>query len=165
MKTRVVLSSVLLLVLGVTSSAQSKPAIKPEAKEGETVKLRLTGDIRDIPIEELIKWWCEYEKVNVMYQPTQVASFKVSLMVPTSGTDIPADKFGQLVSDALEPFGLVVVEISEIDTASCRQLKPSRTRPLWTPPQRAWPLVGSGLRYRCLFAMAIPTRCVPRCKT
>lgn len=113
MKTRVVLSSVLLLVLGVTSSAQSKPAIKPEAKEGETVKLRLTSDIRDIPIEELIKWWCEYEKVNVMYQPTQVASFKVSLMVPTSGTDIPADKFGQLVSDALEPFGLVVVEISE----------------------------------------------------
>ena len=113
MKTRVLLSSVLLLVLGVTSSAQGKPAVKPAAKEGETVKLTLTGDMRDIPVEELIKWWCEYEKVTVMYQPAQIASFKVALMVPTSGSDIPADKFGQLVSDALEQFKLVVVEISE----------------------------------------------------
>ncbi|MBP9892808.1 MAG: hypothetical protein KBG84_12970 [Planctomycetes bacterium] len=113
MKTRLLLSGVLLLVLGMTSSAQGKPAIKPEAKEGEKAKLKLTSDVRDIPVEELIRWWCEYEKVTVMYQPTQLASFKVSLMAPTSGIDVPADKFGQLVSDALEQFKLCIIEISE----------------------------------------------------
>lgn len=113
MKTRAVLSGLLLLLLGVTSSAQAKPDVKPEAKEGEKAKLTLTGEMRNIPVEELIRWWCEYEKVQVMYQPAQIASFKVSLLAPTSGTEIPSDKFVQLVSDALEQFKLVIVEISE----------------------------------------------------
>ncbi|CAG0971056.1 hypothetical protein PLCT2_01353 [Planctomycetaceae bacterium] len=113
MKTRVILSGLLLLLLGVMSSAQAKPDVKPEAKEGEKAKLTLTGEMRNIPVEELIRWWCEYEKVQVMYQPAQIASFKVSLLAPTSGTEIPSDKFAQLVSDALEQFKLVIVEISE----------------------------------------------------
>lgn len=113
MKTRLLLSGMLLLGLAMTTSAQEKPAVKPEAKEGEKAKLTLAGDMRNIPIEELIKWWCEYEKVNVMYQPAQIASFKVSLLSPSNGTDIPTDKFGQLVSDAIEQFKLVIVEISE----------------------------------------------------
>lgn len=113
MKTRVLLSSVLLLVLGMTSTAQGKPASKPELKPGEDGKLRLSSDVRDIPVEELIRWWCEYEKVNVMYQPNQLSGFKVSVMGPSSGTEVPAEKFCQLVSNALEQFRLVVVEISE----------------------------------------------------
>ncbi|GIK53769.1 MAG: hypothetical protein BroJett014_27420 [Planctomycetota bacterium] len=113
MKTRVLLSSVLLLVLGMTSSAQDKPAVKPEAKDGGEAALRLLGETRNISVEEMIRWWCEYEKVNVMYQPTQIASCKVTLVGPSSGTEIPSSRFAYLVSDALEQFRLVVVEISE----------------------------------------------------
>lgn len=113
MKKRLLLSGMLMLVLAMTSSAQEKPAVKPDVKDGEKAKLTLSGDMRDIPVAELIKWWCEYEKVNVMYQPAQVASFKVSLIAPSGGTEIPTDKFGQLVSDAIEQFKFVIIEISE----------------------------------------------------
>lgn len=113
MKTRTFVAGLLLLVLGVTSLGQDKPVVKPEAKDGAEAKLTLSGDMRNIPVEELIKWWCEYQKVTVMYQPTQIASFKVTLMAPTGGTDIPSNRFGYLVSDAIEQFKLCIVEVSE----------------------------------------------------
>lgn len=113
MKTRVLLSSLMLIVLAISSSAQDQPEVKPGAKPDEKPQLELKGNVRDLSIEYLIKWWCEWEKVNVMYQPSQVAPMKVSFQVPEDGTKIPSEKLPQLVADTLEQFRLCLVEVSE----------------------------------------------------
>jgi type II secretory pathway component GspD/PulD (secretin) len=113
MKTRVLLSSVLLLVLGVASSAQEKAPEMPDAKAEERKPLHVTNNTSDLSVLELIRWWCEYEKVSVIYQPTQLMSFKVTLMVPKDGEEIAPERLSHLLADALDQFRLCIIEISE----------------------------------------------------
>ena len=94
-----------LAVLGFTISAQERKADEPK-------KIKLAGEVRDVLVMDLIKGWVESSKVELIYQPSQLSSFKVSILAPSDGKELEAERYPQLVADALEQFKLGIVELS-----------------------------------------------------
>ena len=107
MKTRMLTASVVAFfsLLGLTLNGSA------QAQAKEPPGLVLKGELRDIAIEELIRWTCEYTKMQIIYQRNQVKG-TVTLTGPNEGVTIEVAKFPQLLADALDQFSLVLMEIS-----------------------------------------------------
>ncbi|CAG0974582.1 Secretin GspD 2 [Planctomycetaceae bacterium] len=104
-----------LVLLGLVLFASGLCAQQPVA-----AKLTLTGEMRDIPVEEMIKWTSEYQKLKFLYQPTQIASFKVSIMSPTTGFEIPATAFFSVLQTFLKQFKLILSPFGQDTDQSVR---------------------------------------------
>ena len=107
-----------LVILGLALFAGglfAQPAPAPTA-----MKLHISGDMKDIPVEEMIKWTAEYQKLKFLYQPSQIASFKVSIMSPTSGFDIPDTAFFSVLQTFLKQFKLILSPFGQDTDQSVR---------------------------------------------
>ncbi len=106
-----------LVILGLALFASSLFAQQPAPT---SMKLHISGDMKDIPVEEMIKWTAEYQKLKFLYQPAQIAAFKVSIMSPTTGFDIPDTAFFSVLQTFLKQFKLILSPFGQDTDQSVR---------------------------------------------
>ncbi|MCC6150575.1 MAG: hypothetical protein IT461_10020 [Planctomycetes bacterium] len=116
---RVILTCLALLSLSFISQAEA-PSLEPIQRKEDVFKLeeenglkvlRLKGK-QELVVESLLRAWVEASGNQVMYQPSQVASFKVTIAAPEEGKAYDAAGIEGLLADALWEFRLYLTELS-----------------------------------------------------
>lgn len=116
---RVFLTCLALLSLAFITQAEA-PSFEPIQKKDEVLKLeeengkkvlKLAGE-RELSVLSLLRAWVEVSGNQVMYQPSQVASFIVTIAAPEEGKTYDTDGIEGLLADALWHFRLYLVELS-----------------------------------------------------
>lgn len=114
-----VLTCLVLLSLALITQAEApslepiqrkEPVLELELENGRKV-LKLAGN-RELVVDSLLRAWVEASGNQVMYQPSQVASFKVTIAAPEEGKTYDAGAIEGLLADVLWTFKLVLVELS-----------------------------------------------------
>jgi hypothetical protein len=116
---RVILTCLALLSLAFITRAEA-PAFQPIQRKEEVLKLdeengkkvlKLAGE-QELSVVALLRAWVEASGNQVMYQPQQIASFKVTVAAPEEGRSYDADNIEGLLADALWEFRLYLTELS-----------------------------------------------------
>lgn len=116
---RVILTFLVLVSLAFIAQAEV-PRNEPIQRKEETLKLeeengkkvlKLAGK-HELAIEALLRAWAEVSGNQVIYQPQQIASFKVTVAAPEEGKSYDADGIEGLLADSLWEFRLYLMELS-----------------------------------------------------
>lgn len=89
---------------------RKEETLKLEEENGKKV-LKLAGK-QEIAIEALLRAWVEASGNQVIYQPSQIASFKVTVAVPEESKTYDANGIEGFLADALWDFRLCLSELS-----------------------------------------------------
>ncbi len=106
------ISLLLLLTLFASALASQQPTPAPTS-------LFLKGETRDIPIEEMIRWTAEYQKLKFLYQPAQVKG-TVTIVGPNEGFEIPSTAFFSVLQTFLKQFSLILSPFGQDTKESVR---------------------------------------------
>lgn len=116
---RIIVTCLALLSLALITQAEApslepiqrkEPVLELELENGRKV-LRLKGK-QELVVEALLRAWVEASGNQVIYQPSQIASFKVAFAAPEEGKTYDANDIEGLLADALWDFRLCLSELS-----------------------------------------------------
>ncbi|MDC1141956.1 secretin N-terminal domain-containing protein [Planctomycetota bacterium] len=97
------------LSTGLVAQDRDEGELKIDASENSTI---LSGKLTDIPLEEIIRATCEYQKIRVIYDPKKVQG-RFSILAPREGIEIQKNAWFSLLQVALKQFRLTIVPIGQ----------------------------------------------------